>query len=656
MPRADGLLRGLLLALALLAASGCTALSQSRRAEVEALVTDSRAQALTCTAADACATPSALYDLGPRMQAASTEQVPRHAVLLLDHGSDALLARLNLIHAARRSIDLQTYIFDRDDSAQLVLEALLDAARRGVRVRLLVDQLSAFKDPAVLAALATAHRNFEVRVYNPVFDRSSTGPVQYVLATLLQFRRLNQRMHTKLLLVDDAVGIVGGRNYQDDYYDWDPVFVFRDRDVLVAGPVAKDMAASFRQFWQAPLAVPAEQLRDVAARLLDEGAPPLVLPPLRVPARAEHMRAEALDPDEAERLATAALPVGPVEYDADLPQKHRSDPALAADGAIATEKLRGLINGAEREVILQTPYLVLSPAAQDLFRELHARPAPPRVEVSTNSLAAADTLLTYAITYKYKRRYLRKFGFEIFEYKPFPEDAPIDFAAAGEGSAPGSQAPVPSVGAAMPAWRGVERTRPPPTAAIGHVDDDADSEYAAHRAFGSSGSEGARPVPLTRAGIRAGLHAKSLVVDEQVGVVGSHNFDPRGDHYNTENAVVVYDPAFAHLLADSIRRDMAPANAWTIAPREKSPVLPGVEYSIAKLAEHMPVFDFWPVRYSTSYAFRPGPDCPAPLPMTDPRFHECYVAVGDFPEVALSVKALLTRIFTAFGAGLAPIL
>ncbi len=647
--------RGALCALALLS-GGCTTLPRAERARVEALVADTRAQTLDCDRADACAQPSALYDLGPSMQAQSTDAMPKHAVLLLDHGSDALLARLNLFHAARRSIDVQTYIFDRDDSAQLVLEALLDAARRGVRVRLLVDQLSAFKDPALLAALATAHRNFEVRLYNPVFDRSTTGPAQFVFASVFQFRRLNQRMHTKLLLVDDAVGIVGGRNYQDDYYDWDPQFVFRDRDVLVAGPVAQEMATSFEAFWNAPLAVPAEQLRDIAARLLDEGPPLLRLPPLRVPARAEAMRAMARDPAEAARLAAAALSVGPVEYDADPPQKHRADALLAEQDAVATEKLRGLINGAEREVILQTPYLVLSPSAQDLFRELQARPRPPRIEVSTNSLAAADTLLTYAITYKYKRRYLRHFGFEMFEFKPFPEDAPIDFATAGEGSTASSAAPVQTTPAAVPPWRGMEPRLPAPRAAEQRTQADADSEYAARRAFGSGSSQGARPVPLTRSGIRAGLHAKSMVVDEQVGVVGSHNFDPRGDHYNTENAVVVYDPAFAHLLADSIRRDMAPANAWTIAPREKSPLLPGVEYSVAKLAERMPIFDFWPVRYSTSYQFQPGPDCPAPLPISDPHFHDCYTPVGDFPEVAMSVKALLTRIFTAFGAGLAPIL
>ena len=127
-------------------------------------------------------------------------------------------------------------------------------------------------------------------------------------------------------------------------------------------------------------------------------------------------------------------------------------------------------------------------------------------------------------------------------------------------------------------------------------------------------------MPLQRAGVRIGLHAKSLVVDERIGVVGTHNFDPRGDRYNTESAVVIDDPAFARALADSIRRDIAPANSWTIAPRDKPPVFSGLEYSLAKLSERMPIFDLWPVRYATSYEFQPGPQCPAPLPPADRGF------------------------------------
>src|SRR3546814_6466210 len=101
---------------------------------------------------------------------------------------------------------------------------------------------------------------------------------------------------------------------------------------------------------------------------------------------------------------------------------------------------------------------------------------------------------------------------------------------------------------------------------------------------------------------------------------------------------------------------MAPANAWTIARRPKPPVFSGLEYSLAKISEHLPIFDLWPVRYATSYEFVPGPDCPLPLPSTDPGFRACYEPVGDFPEVSLGLKSVLTRIFTGFGAGLAPIL
>jgi phosphatidylserine/phosphatidylglycerophosphate/cardiolipin synthase-like enzyme len=179
------------------------------------------------------------------------------------------------------------------------------------------------------------------------------------------------------------------------------------------------------------------------------------------------------------------------------------------------------------------------------------------------------------------------------------------------------------------------------------------NEYAAKRYSRRRVNE---PVPLKRAGVRVGLHAKSVVIDERIGVVGTHNFDPRGDNYNTESALVIEDPAFAHALAESIRRDIKPENAWVIAPRDKPLLFSGLDYSIGKMSEQLPVFDLWPTRYATSYEFVPGPACPEPLPRSHPRFRACYRPVGDFPEVNLGLKSLTTRMFTAFGAGLAPIL
>lgn len=619
-----------------LASVACTSLSAVQRERALRIAADARSTEVTCDRADHCADPSSLRALGTRAYAQSAPEDPHHYALLLDYGQDALLARLDLIRSATRSIELQTYIFDEDDAGDLVLDELLEAARRGVRVRVLVDQLSAFKRVDTLAALAGAHANFELRLYNPVLGRAHINYPQYLLAAACCWRRLNQRMHSKLLLIDGIVGITGGRNYQNAYYDWDAAYNFRDRDVLVAGPATREMAENFEAFWNARRTRRIATLVDVGKRILREGVPELPPPDFELPGRVQRMSRDADDDTLVrERLADAALPVDDVAFIADLPQKHRR--SHEGEVAVSTHGLRELIASAQDEVMLQTPYLVLSPAAQDLFRELHDRDPSPRVIVSTNSLAATDAFITYALSYKYKRRYLRDFGFEIHEFKPFPRDAPIDIDATG------------SVGIAWKADGTPVFTDTPEPGSKPPLE----REYSALRWAGFSVNQ---PVQLERGGVRFGLHAKSLVVDERIGVVGTHNFDPRGDRYNTESAVVVHDPAFARQLAASIRRDIEPANAWTIARRDKPPVFSGLEYSLAKISEHLPIFDLWPVRYATSYEFRPGPDCPFPLPPTDPGFRKCYEPVGDFPQVKMSLKALMTRIFTAFGAGLAPIL
>ena len=186
------------------------------------------------------------------------------------------------------------------------------------------------------------------------------------------------------------------------------------------------------------------------------------------------------------------------------------------------------------------------------------------------------------------------------------------------------------------------------------LQNDPGTETSALR--GLFGSSNGLPVRLKRAGIRIGLHAKSLVVDGRVGVVGTHNFDPRGDNYNTESAVIIADPAFAALLTASIRRDMEPGNAWVIGRRDPSPILPGIEFTLARIAERLPLFDLWPIKYATSYEFVPGPGCTSPPSPFAADFRRCHKAVGDFPEVDLGLKWLGVRVFTAFGSGLAPIL
>ncbi|CAA9337139.1 MAG: cardiolipin synthase [uncultured Lysobacter sp.] len=629
----------LLLFAALLPA--CATLTPAQRERAAQIADDARPREVNCDRADACAQPSPLRSLAAQAFAESTPDAPRHYTVLLERGTDAMLARINLIRSATTSIDLQTYIFDEDDAGQLVLDELLAAARRGVRVRLLMDQLAALRRVDTFAALSGAHANLQVRVYNPMLNRARINYPQYALAAACCWRRLNQRMHTKLLLVDGAVGITGGRNYQDDYYDWDDEFNFRDRDLLVAGPTARTMDEAFDAFWTDRRSVPVERLTDVGRRLLREGMPALPAPQFERPERAERMRMDAADAQAVRtRVADHAIAVGAVQYISDRPVKHEE---RAQAHAAASQSLRTLIEQAQVEVLLQTPYLVLSRPAQQTFRALQERATPPNVVISTNSLASTDAFMAYALSYKYKRRYLRDFGFTIYEYKPFPLDAPIMLSSTGAAlpAAPtGSLGPPP----ALPDRRSaVERARYRQLS----------SEYGARRYARRRANE---PVPLRRAGVRIGLHAKSMVIDEAVGVVGTHNFDPRGDHYNTESAVVIADPAFARALSASIRRDIAPANAWVIARRDKPPVLSGLDYSLGKAFEHLPVFDFWPTRYATSYEYVHGPACPQPLPPQAPNFRACYRPVGDFPEVSLGLKGITTRIFTAFGAGLAPIL
>ncbi|MCX7034105.1 MAG: phospholipase D family protein [Arenimonas sp.] len=609
-------LRFALAVAALLALAGCSSLSKREQQAAVDLAHAGQSDVVGCEAGVDCAVASPLLALGYQANADSAPGAPRHSVMLLDRGQDALLARVHLIRSARKTIELQSFIFDADDSGALVLDELLAAARRGVRVRVLLDQLYGLPDPNLQATLVGQHRNFELRLYNPTFDEAKTQALQFAAGVLCCFTRFNQRMHTKVLLVDGQAGITGGRNIQDRYFDWAEGYNYRDRDVMVAGPVAKAMVANFNAFWDYERTLPAERLRDVAERLLRANGVPandLLAPGAERSLRVRAMRAEAGDGKAVyERFRPLVQSVGRVDFYADLPEKHEGEQPPEEDASLA---MRELVSGTRTELVLQTPYLVLSRSARRLFRELRAKPDRPTILVSTNSLAATDAFPVYAMSHKYKRLYLRELGFRIHEYKPYPADSPINVDATG---------------------------------ALGEA-------RAANIPMFGSGSRGSAtgPVPLKRAGVRVGLHAKSLVVDDRIGVVGSHNFDPRSDDYNTESMVVVYDPDFAVALSASIRQDMQPDNAWLIAAQEKPPVLSGLNYSLGKLSEKLPIFDLWPFPYATSYELKPGCD---PIEPGQPGFFACYEDVGAFPEVDLPLKSVYTRILTAFGAGLMPIL
>lgn len=582
----------------------------SRRAD--ALVAAERPSVLDCERADRCAIESPYRELAAAAREASRPDAPVHYVNVLERGEDALLLRVHLIRAARTSIDLQTFIWAGDDAGWLVLDELIAAARRGVKVRVLTDQLFSLDNVDWLSRIALAHANFELRLYNPTFDEAVTQPLEFAAGVVCCFSKFNQRMHNKLLLVDGEIGIAGGRNIENRYFDWDAEFDYRDRDVLVLGPQAgAEMRASFEQFWAHPRSAPLTRLNDVNQRLVSAGsggAGDLAPPTGANLARIDALRARAADPAYArEHFAAQALRVARVDYFSDAPDKAQrpDDPAEAE----LTRRISDLLLAARSQIAFETPYLVLSKRARDVFRELYRRKPRVPVIVSTNSLAATDAFYVYALSYKYKKRYLKRYGFQLHEFKPFPADAAefvqnYDQLTGGE----------------------------------------AEGKY---QRYGRT--------PLTRGGVRLGLHAKSIVIDDKVSLIGSHNFDPRSDNVNTESGFIIYDRAVAERVRAAILRNAAPQNAWTIAQRPpRGPkFIRKLNNVIATASTALPLFDLWPFRYATSYELKPGCE---PLPPNDPGFQACYEDVGDFPEVDLPLKTIYTRIVTAFGAGLVGIL
>jgi cardiolipin synthase C len=587
--------------------SGCAS-NPALHHEAHALSDQLRDHSSSCSAGDACALASPFQTLAEDLLKRSDAGSRVHSVNLLDDGRDALALRIHLIRAARESIEVQSFIFANDDVGIFTLAELLAAAHRGVRVRVLVDQLFSIDNRELLAQLARAHDNFELRVFNPTFDEAATQPLEFAAGIVCCFLKFNRRAHNKMLLIDQRIAVVGGRNVEDRYFDLDLEYNYRDRDVLMVGAEGRAMRRSFDAFWENKRTRHLADLRDVAKRIVAAGTHPPPQPAADLHHAEQITRAGMLasDMDYIDRtFFKKRFEVDRVAYFSDPPGKGRS--RSHPERADVSERIATLIRAAETEVVMQTPYLILSDPGRQAFRQLRNDHPDLRVIVSTNSLAATDAFPVYAISHKHRRLHLQKLGFEIFEYKPF-------------------------MGRSDQVFR----------------DNPKLSLIGSARALGTS-----HAVPLKRSGPRRGLHAKSIVIDGNVSLIGSHNFDPRSHGFNTENGLIVWDEEFAAALRTSILADTAPDQSWVVARKPDKTLLTSINQSIETISEKLPFFDIWLWRYATSYELRP--EC-TPLRPSDPKFHQCYVRVGDFPEVNLSAKGIYTRLITAFGGGLAPIL
>ncbi|MDP3607532.1 MAG: phospholipase D family protein [Methylophilus sp.] len=427
-------------------------------------------------------------------------------IYVLDTGEEALLARAWLADHAQKTIEVQYFIWSTDNIGILASEALLRAADRGVKVRVIVDDLLVDAPDKSLLALAK-HPNIEIRIYNP--QHSVGTPFHKRLVNIaVNFRGVNQRMHDKTFMVDGKLAITGGRNMAAEYFDYNSDYNFRDRDALLLGPVVEDMRTSFDKFWASPLSAPVEELYDG-----------LGLVQKNVSVKADEIQkiyadlhSYANNPDNFSPENREAIQNTPqafmrltkqviwteIEFISDTPGKN-SNKLLLGGGGKTTEKLAALVENAQSEIVIQSPYLVMSSEAIKLFKKAIKRGV--KVQINTNSLAATDNVQAFS-GYRNQRETLTKMGIEIFEFKP---DAQIKHLLVRHNT------------------NGVLK---PPIFAI---------------------------------------HAKTMVVDHKIVYIGTFNFDPRSQNLNTEVGVILQNAQLAKEVQTAIEVDMLPENSWNAA-------------------------------------------------------------------------------------------
>ena len=409
---------------------------------------------------------------------------------LLGSSEAAYGSRMALIDAATKTLDLQYYTIHYDSSTEALMERLREAARRGVRVRLLLDDFNAVgKNVAVLRL--DLEPGIEVRMFNPVSGPRSSQAGR-ILGSLFDFKRIQQRMHNKILVADNTLAVAGGRNLGDAYFGQSDTSNFLDLDLLVAGPMVTDLSHSFDAYWNDIRAYPVRNVlsgNDLKAFYADPAPAPPAASSAGTQTRVASAPVDAADTTPAApavveghpvpgatamareiQSGTLALAWAPSALLVDKPTKIAPENPLdesdrddnVVDGVL------NIVTRAQKEVLIISPYFVPGPRMMEVFTTLRQRGV--RVRVLTNSLASNDAPLAH-VGYARYRQPLLEAGVELFEMR-------------AEGK-------------------------------------------TQQRFFGSTPDS------------RASLHTKALVIDSRLLVVGSMNLDLRSQLQNTELGMVI---------------------------------------------------------------------------------------------------------------------
>ncbi|MGZ4958918.1 MAG: phospholipase D family protein [Methylomonas sp.] len=331
---------------------------------------------------------------------------------------------MQMINAAERTLDLQYFIFRGDETGSLLTEAILRAADRGVRVRVLIDDAETEIGDEQITTLS-AHPSIEIRIFNPFAYRGHADLLRSS-EFMLNSSRLDYRMHNKLLIVDDAIGLTGGRNIGDEYFQVDPQVQFADDDVFAAGPIVGQFSKTFDEFWNSHLSIPAEALTDEKTAISDLNVQRELLNERRRQLKATGM-------DYVRRLASgepyAGLIAGRLpliwahaQLVYDSPYKKQTESGVRAGRLVEPAVLKAA-QEVQSELLMITPFLIPGGEGMQLFKDLRRRNA--RIRILTNSLESAQVPLAQA-GYMHYRIPLLEEGVELYEIRSILGDAKGD--------------------------------------------------------------------------------------------------------------------------------------------------------------------------------------------------------------------------------------
>ena len=356
--------------------------------------------------------------LGQTAATIASDHDQNSGFLLLDHGRDALSWRLILADSAAKSIDAQYFLWKNDAVGKIIMQRLMKAADRGVRVRVLVDDSMTESDPMYLA-LFGAHSNIEVRLYKP-FGPKRKSLLRWV-DYLAQMKTIDRRMHNKLYLVDGSMEIIGGRNIGNEYFDYPGKFVFRSRDLLALGPVVANSGAAFDIYWNSNWAVPIEQVvsslptadeSDANKRSLEVFAADAANYPAGFYDNPKKIETEMAWLKNSMNWGSGRLLVDEIPS---TDGKQQSTVNFNKTG----ESIGRAAAQATRELLIQSAYLILQDGgAQELLSLIEKG---VKVKYATNSMAANNHLSAF-VAYRKQRKKMLMGGAELYEMRPDAEE------------------------------------------------------------------------------------------------------------------------------------------------------------------------------------------------------------------------------------------